>query len=145
MPFNYSRGARRQSMLPPEYEPPEGAYVSSAMLRAEAFFNKSRSHNPRNTGTTPKRSPSAQVHSTSRRDDFRTRKGNEKVEALVSEFKKNLLAGFDSIEEVINARKFETLSRAMPIPVSSRAIGFSVQVFSFYNSHFSSLNLTTTP
>lgn len=48
-------------------------------------------------------------------------------EALVSVFKKNLLAGFDSIEEVISARKFETLSRAVPIPVSSRAIGFSVQ------------------
>ncbi|KAK9679084.1 hypothetical protein QE152_g40311 [Popillia japonica] len=128
MPYEYGRGARRRTtMMPTEYEPQEGAYVSSVMQRAEAFFNKSRGQSSRTQNSTAKRSPSAQTHSTHRRDDFRTRNGNEKVEALVSEFKKNLLAGFDSIEEVIQARKFETLTRAVPIPISSRAVGFAVQ------------------
>ena len=75
----------------------------------------------------PQRSQSSRQFQERKESTFREKKGTEVTEVVVEDFKKNLLAGFDNLEEVIKAKKFQTTERAVPIPVSTRGVGFSVQ------------------
>lgn len=74
-----------------------------------------------------KKSKAASKHAESQLESYRDKKAPEITEKLVSDLGINLLCGFDQIEEVVKAKNYQTVEKTVPIPVSTRGVGFSIQ------------------
>lgn len=59
-------------------------------------------------------------------DSFREKKNKDVLNPYHAHLKKSLLCGFESMEEVLKEKEFENTSRSVVLPVSTRAIGISV-------------------
>lgn len=69
-----------------------------------------------------KKSKAASKHAESRLESYRDKKAPEITEKLVSDLHINLLCG-----EVVKAKNYQTVEKTVPIPVSTRGVGFSTQ------------------
>lgn len=113
-----SRGRGNFKEYQHSYEPRMYSYMENSNNRG----NNNRARNSNN-----QRSRANKQYQTKRDEEYRIKKGNEVVDTLVLDFKKNLLCGFESIDEVIKAKKMETTSAPVCVPISTRTVGFSTQ------------------
>lgn len=94
--------------------------------RMNSFYGNKKPSKQEEKPQKPKNKGKAYEERTQQRQDsFREKQGDKVIDALSEDFKKNLLSGFDSIEEVIKAKKFENLKRQVAVPVSTRGVGFA--------------------
>lgn len=83
---------------------------------------------PRRGGSTTKKSfsSSTKAYKKEKEDTFREKKNKDVLDTYHADLKKSLMCGFDSMEEVLKAKKYENTARSVVLPVSTRAIGVSV-------------------
>lgn len=127
-----SRGHGR-GYQPPPYRSWQEDYGRKGFSTREDEFYSGAKQQQASKPFYKRKSASQNRHEEKRNDDFRKKKGEEIVEAYTAEWKKNFLVGFDSLEEVIKAKKFETLESNVIVPISTRTVGFSSQEIFFKN------------